>query len=125
MPTLDGRAELFGYSCSDLAGDAGSRKSQSSDKIFADGVAVGSFSGRQSVIAASSSTAELFTAAAAVAEHRLHIKTVLEFFGFETHAKIKLDSTAANGLANREGVGSVRSLWKHVCCGLSKQFEGD
>ena len=88
MPTLDGRAELFGYSCSDLAGDAESRKSQSSDKIFADGVAVGSFSGRQSVIAASSGTAEFFTAAA-VAEHRLHIKTVLEFFGLETHVKIK------------------------------------
>ena len=45
------------------------------------------FSRRQSVIVISSGAAEL-CAAAAVAEHLLRTKTVLEFFGLETQAKI-------------------------------------
>ena len=46
--------------------------------------------------------------AAAVAEHLLLVKGVLEFFGLETHAE--LDSSAAKGMANRDRVGTVRSL---------------
>ena len=65
------------------------------------------------MIAASSGTAEFF-AASAVAERLLHMKAVLRFFCLETHAKIKLDSSAAKGITNRERVGRVCSLEARV-----------
>ena len=81
--TCDGRVEVVGYSDRDWAGEAGSRKSQSSAKIFADGVSVNVFSRRQQVIATTSGTRE-FHAAAAVAEHLLHFQTLLKILGVET-----------------------------------------
>ena len=63
---------VMGYSDSDW-GDAESRTSQSSGKIFADGVPLNSFLRRQSVIAISSGTAE-FHGAAAVLEPLMRIK---------------------------------------------------
>ena len=67
------------------------------------------------MIATWSSTAEFHAAApaAATAEHILHIQTVLDCFGLETHAKTKLDS-AANGIADREGICPMLSLETRV-----------
>ena len=55
-----------------------------------------------------------FCAAAAVVEHLLRITTVLAFFCLETQVKIKLDSSAAKVIDNREGGGRVRSLETRV-----------
>ena len=68
-----------------------------------------------------------FYEAAAVLEHLLRIKTVLEFFGFETRTEIKLDSPAAKSVAIREEVGVKEecALWKHVYRGFITQFEGN
>ena len=106
---VDGRVELVGYSDSGRAGDAGSRKSQSSGKIFEGGGLLNSFSRRQSGIATSSSPAEFF-AAAAFAEHLAHPHSP------GRHAKIKLDPSAARRIANREGVGRVCSWKQRLWC---------
>ena len=108
VPTLDGRLELVGYADSGWAlVMLEARRASPLQNLFR----------WKSVIATSAGTVK-FHAAAAVAAQLLHIKAVLEIFGLETHAKIRLDSSTAKCIAKC-------AIWKHVCCGFSQQFEGD
>ncbi|CAK0870594.1 unnamed protein product [Prorocentrum cordatum] len=112
-PTEGTNVELVGFGDSDWAGDLQTRRSQSSGKIEIDGVPMHSFSRRQSIVATSSGVAEYY-AATAVAEDLLYFKSLLEFMGFTVAATLLTDSSAARGIARREGVGKVRSLEARV-----------
>eukprot|EP00959_Pyramimonas_sp_CCMP1952_P306539 6415415-Pyramimonas_sp.AAC.1 len=72
-----------------------------------------SFSRRQGIAATSSGVAECY-AAAAVAEDLLYFKSLLEFMGFTVATILLTDSSAARGIAKREGVGKVKSLEARV-----------
>ena len=72
-----------------------------------------SISRRQAIVATSSGVAEYY-AATAVAEDILYFKSMLEFMGFTVAATLLTDSSAARGIARREGVGKVRSLEARV-----------
>ena len=100
----DGRVELVGYSEVMLV----ARRARSGN-IFADGVLVNSCSRRQSVVATSSSAGE-FYAAAAVAEHPLHLKTVLEVFPRDQRQN-------QTRLLCGEGDHQARKSWQRVLLG--------
>ncbi|CAK0881954.1 unnamed protein product, partial [Prorocentrum cordatum] len=112
-PTEGTNVELVGYGDSDWAGDLQTRRSQSSGKIEIDNVLMHSFSRRQGIVATSSGVAEYY-AATAVAEDLLYFKSLLEFMGFTVATTLLTDSSAARGIAKREGVGRVRSLEARV-----------
>ncbi|CAK0869723.1 unnamed protein product [Prorocentrum cordatum] len=112
-PTEGTNVELVGYGDSDWAGDLQTRRSQSSGKIEIDNVPIHSFRRRQAIAATSSGVAE-YDAAIAVAEDLLYFKSLLEFMGFTVAATLLTDSSAARGIAKREGVGMVRSLEARV-----------
>ena len=44
----------------------------------------------------------------------LHTQCALELCGLETDAVVKVDTAAARGIANREGVGGVRAFATRV-----------
>eukprot|EP00959_Pyramimonas_sp_CCMP1952_P286810 5997652-Pyramimonas_sp.AAC.1 len=112
-PTEGTNVELVGYGDSDWAGDLQTRRSQSSGKVEIDNVPMHSFRGRQGIVATSSGVAEYY-AATAVAEDPLYFKSLLEFMGFTVAATLLTDSSAARGIAKREGVGKVRGLEARV-----------
>ncbi|CAK0847992.1 unnamed protein product, partial [Prorocentrum cordatum] len=112
-PTEGSNAELVGYGDSDRAGDLQTGRSQSSGNIEIDNAPMHSFSRRQGIAATSSGAAEYY-AATAVAEDLLYFKSLLEFMCFAVAATLLTDSSAARGIAKREGVGKVRSLEARV-----------
>ena len=96
--------ELVGYSDSDWAGDPSSRKSQGSGHVEEDGCPLTPFSRRQSCVATSSGMAE-YCAMCSTAEELLHLRTILEHFGFSVS-----DSVAARDIAQRAGLEKVKAL---------------
>ena len=78
---------FVGYSDSDWAGDPSSRKSQSSGHVEADGCPLTSFSRRQSCVATSSGMAEYY-AMCSTAEELVHLRTILEHFGFRLNTTL-------------------------------------
>ena len=104
-----GHVHLVGWADSDWAGDQATRRSQTSGFITADGIAMRSFSRRQATVATSSAAAELY-AMAAVAEELMLFREVVIFFGLEPAAELRSDSSAARGIARREGVGKMKGL---------------
>eukprot|EP00959_Pyramimonas_sp_CCMP1952_P241966 5057791-Pyramimonas_sp.AAC.1 len=103
-PTEGTNVELVGYGDSDWAGDLQTRRSQSSGKIEIDNAPMHSLSRRQGIVATSSGVAE-YCAATAVTEDLLYFKSLLEFMGFTAATTLLTDSSAARGIAKREGVG--------------------
>ena len=101
--------ELVGYSDSDWAGDPSSRKSQSSGHVEADGCPLTSLSRKQSCVATNSGMAEC-SAMCSTAEELLHLRTILEHFGFKVNATLYCDSVAARGIAQRAGLERVKAL---------------
>ena len=85
-----------------------------------------SYSRTQSNIALSSGEAELYATVTAASEG-LGLTAMAADFGMQIRANIHVDATAANGIAERKGLGKVRyldtqSLWiqdavrnKRVC----------
>ena len=100
--------ELVGYSDSDWAGDPSSRKSQSSGHVEADGCPLTSFSRRQSCVA-TSGMAE-YCAMCSTAEELLHMRTILEHFGFRVNTTLYCDSVAARGIAQRVEFGESQGV---------------
>ena len=101
--------ELAGYSDSDWAGDPSSSKSESNGHVEADGCPLTSFSRRQTCVATSSSLAE-YHAMCSTAAELLHLRTILEHFGFTVNTTLYCDSVAARGIAQRAGLGKVKAL---------------
>ena len=101
--------ELVGYSDSDWVGDPSSRKSQSSGHVEADGCPLTSLSRRQSSAATSSGMAD-YNAMCSTAEALLHLRTILEHFGFRVNTTLYCDSVAPRGIAQRAGLGKVKAL---------------
>ena len=95
--------ELVGYSDSDWAGDPSSRKSQSSGPMEADGCPMTSFSRRQSCVATSSGMAAYY-AMCSTAEELLHLRSILEHFGFRVNTTLLCDSVPARGTAQCAGL---------------------
>ena len=107
--------ELVGHSDRDWAGDPSSRQSQSSGHVEADGCPLTSLSRRQSCVATSSGMTEYY-AMRSTAEELLHLRTILEHFGFRVNTTLSCDSVAARGIAQRAGLGkvkapAVKTLW--------------
>ena len=103
MPKLDGHAELVEYSDTTKEPVLWQDLCRRGSCELVLEVTVGD---RLVVISAE------FYAAAAVSEHLYQGSP--EFFGLDTHAKIKLDSSAAKEIANRAGIGRGRSLETRV-----------
>ena len=101
--------ELVGYSDSDWVGDPSSRKSQSSGHVEANGCPLTSFSRRQSSAATSSGMAD-YHAMCSTAEALLHLRAILEHFGFRVNTTLYCDSVAPRGIAQRAGLGKVKAL---------------
>ena len=85
------------------------RKSQSSGHVEADGCPLTSFSRRQRCVATSSGMAEYYVMCS-TAEELLHLRTILEHFGFRVNTTLYCDSVAARGIAQRAGLGKVKAL---------------
>ena len=62
------------------------------------------FRRRQSVIATSSAVAEYY-AGPSVAEDLLFFRELCMFFDFDPYTELRLDSSAARGIAKRKGDG--------------------
>jgi len=115
-----------GFSDSDWASDKATRKSISSLHVEADECALFGRRARQSVISWSSGESEFLASASAGSETVL-ISAILRFFQFDVVVKLMLDSEAAMGIIQREGVGkirhlSVRCLWMQAAM-RKKWFE--
>ena len=93
----------------DWGGDKVSRKGTTSIAIFVGGSLYSDFCRDQTVIAQSSGECEYYGLAAGCSEG-LHVKSILEFFGFPSALRVHTDSTAARGISQRQGVGKVRHL---------------
>ena len=100
--------ELVSHLDSDWAGDPSSRKSQSSSHVEVDGCPLTSFFRRQ-ICVATSGMAE-YNAMCSVAEELLHLRSILEHFGFRVHTNLFCDSVAARGIAQRDGLLKVEAL---------------
>ena len=101
--------ELVGYSDSDWAGDQASRKSQSSGHVEANNCPLLSSPEGRAVWRTSSGIAEFF-AMCSTAEELLHLRTILEHFGFRVNTTLFCDSVAARGIAQRAGLGMLKTL---------------
>ena len=102
------RAHLKVFCDSDWAGQPG-RNSQTSVHVEIDGCPMHGYSKRQEAIALSSAEAEYYALTSGLSLG-LYVKIVLEFMDFAVVATIASDSSAARGIARREGVGRVKHL---------------
>ena len=100
--------DLMLYSDSNWAQDTRDRKSVSCGVIFCRGALLQTFVRRQTVIALSSGEAEWYAACSTVAE-ALHLRCLLDF-GHPGSIWLYVDSTAAKGIGQRQGVGRLRHL---------------
>ena len=103
---------LDGYSDSDWAQNE-DKKSRSSVYVEANGCCLLKSTRRQGVIARSSAEAE-FYAATATASEVCQLKELMEWLGFRVRARLFMDSSAARGIAAREGAGRVRHIAVHT-----------
>ena len=119
-------SELHVYSDTDWASCKKTRKSTACATIFCGGNLLASYSRGLAMICLSSGEAE-FNGGVAACSEGLFFKKILSFMGQSTRMKVWLDSSAARGVFQRQGVGRIRhleakSLW--VQEGLKKkEFE--
>jgi hypothetical protein len=100
---------LTAYSDSDWAGCKRSRRSTSGGMIVLGGSLLRSWSNRQATIALSSGEAEFHAAAKATAE-LLAVAGMMRELGWEVHRRLFVDASAAQAIANRQGIGKIRHL---------------
>ena len=100
---------LVAYSDSDWAGDRESRKSTSSGMIWWGPYLISDLVKGQSVVATSSGEAELY-AAVSVMKDMILIKRALSFIGISAKMELRLDSSAARAMLERQGAGRVRHV---------------
>ena len=100
---------LVAYSDSDWAGDRESRKSTSSGMIWWGPYLISDLVKGQSVVATSSSEAELY-AAVSVMKDMILIKRALSFIGVSAKMELRLDSSAARAMLERQSAGTVRHV---------------
>jgi len=98
-----------GWSDSDWAGCLETRKSTSGGLIKWGTHVLKTWSVTQNVIALSSGEAE-FYAMVKTASQTLGMQVMMEDMGIKTQVKIITDATAARGIAQRKGLGTVRHL---------------
>jgi len=112
----DWQKELQGYADSDWAGDKSSYKSTSGGALMRGPHALKTWATSQSTIALSSGEAELY----AMTKMAVQIKGLMSLaadFSMELKGIVRSDSTAAIGIAYREGLGgrcrhiNVQYLW--------------
>ena len=110
------QSELQGYADSDWAGDKASYKSTSGGAILWGPHCLKTWATSQSTIALSSGEAELY----AMTKMAVQIKGIMSLaadFEIDLKGKVRSDSTAAIGIAHREGLGgrcrhiNVQYLW--------------
>ena len=97
------------YSDSDWAGDRRSRKSTSGGVAAIDGIAVKHWSSTQGSVALSVGEAEYYALVKAAAEG-LGIQALAQDLGIELTLRIWVDSTTADAIASRIGLGKVRHM---------------
>ena len=100
---------LVAYSDSDWAGDRESRKFMSSGMIWWGPYLISDLVKGQSVVATSSGEAELY-AAVSVMKDMILIKRALSFIGMSAKMELRLDSSAARAMLERQGAGRVRHV---------------
>ena len=100
---------LVAYSDSDWAGDRENRKSTSNGMIWWGPYLISDLVKGQSVVATSSGEAELY-AAVAVMKDMILIKRALSFIGMSAKMELRLDSSAARAMLERQGAGRVRHV---------------
>ena len=100
---------LVAYSDSDWARDRESRKSTSSGMIWWGPYLISDLVKGQSVVATSSGEAELY-AAVSVMKDMILIKRALSFIGLSAKMELRLDSSAARAMLERQGAGRVRHV---------------
>ena len=119
-------SELHVYSDTNWASCKKTRKSTACATIFCGGNLLASYSRGLAMICLSSGEAA-FNGGVAACSEGLFFKKILSFMGPSTRMKVWLDSSAARGVFQRQGVGRIRhleakSLW--VQEGLKKkEFE--
>ena len=96
---------LVAYSDSDWAGDRESRKSTLSGTIYL----ISDVVKGQSVVATSGGEAELYAAVSGMKDMIL-IKRALSFIGMSAKMELRLDSSAARAMLERQGAGRVRHV---------------
>ena len=112
----DGSVEyLEAFSDSDHGGDKVSRKSTSSEIIMFGGCCLSDAARQHQVVADSSGVAE-FYAMVGVAANALMLAHLLRFVGFEVKVRLRVDSSAAKAIAQRQGLGKLKffelkTLW--------------
>ena len=114
-------AILAAYSDSDWAGCKATRRSVSGGILVLNGCAVKCWSNKQATVALSTGEAELYAATKAAAEV-LGFVSLMSDLGWkiESVPEIRMDSSAARGIAGRRGLGKtrhieVRRLWIQEC----------
>ena len=100
---------LVAYSDSDWAGDRESHKSTSSGMIWWRPSLISDLVKGQSVVATSSGEAQL-SAAVSVMKNMILIKRALSFIGMSAKMEIRLDSSAARAMLERQGAGRLRRV---------------
>ena len=111
---------LVAYSDSDWAGDRESRKSTSSGMIWWGPYLISDLVEGQSVVATSSGDVELY-AAVSVMKDMMLIKRALSFIWLSAKMELRLDSSAACPMLERQGAGRVR----HVAVLWAQQWVRD
>ena len=101
--------ELVGYVDADFAGCTATRKSTSGGAVFWGTACLKTWSKTQPTIALSSGESELAAVVRGAAE-LLGMQSVCQDFGINPSLALRSDSTAAIGIAGREGLGKVRHL---------------
>jgi hypothetical protein len=97
------------YSDSDWAGDKVTRRSTSGGMAVLDGGLLKSWSSTQGTIAMSSGEAEYYALVKAAAEG-LGIQSLAKDLGIDVTVRLWVDSSAANSIVSRIGLGKVRHM---------------
>ena len=108
---------------SNWAGCRRTRKSTTCFIIWVGHMMLTAQSKTQGFHALSSGEAEWYAATSGAAEG-LYIMGLLTFFGWELEARVFSDSSAARGIAGRQGVGKVRTLETRTLWLQAKVREG-
>jgi len=106
---LRGTVRLTNFVDSDHAACKETRRSVSCGTIVADGCPLAGFARRQNIISLSSGESE-FCAMHSVHVESLGIKRLLEWLGWRVEWVTRSDSSAARGMALRQGVGRLRHM---------------
>ena len=97
------------YSDTDWASCKKTRKSTACGVFMVNGNLLSSYSRSLSMICLSSAEAE-FNGGVAACSEGLFFKQIFEFFGYPVAMRVWMDSSAARGIFQRQGVGRVRHL---------------